>query len=128
MSSPTTTNSAADVLNGVISALMSGGVTAAETYLTGIAPEVMAIPILAWLADEGISYLAQVLTVAGEKFADQIVVNIQTNGEKADVLNTATALAIAIASKNASAISAATIAASAAYKSAFNFDGWATTA
>lgn len=122
-SSPTTENVAADILNGVISALMSGGEKAAEAYLTALDPAVLAIPIIAWIMDEGIKYLGQILSVAGQKFADEIVIDVETNGERSSVITTATALQFALASGNATDIALATQNASAAWGKLIHYDG-----
>lgn len=113
-------------MNNVISAFMSGGEAAAEAYLTTLDPALLAFPPIAWLMDEAVGYLGQILSIAGQRFADQIVINIQTQGEESDVITAGTALAIANASGDQAAIAAAVTAASAAYKAAFGFDGWAT--
>lgn len=126
MSTPTTDNQTADILNGVVSALMSGGEQAAELYVTGLAPEVFANPIMQWLLDEGIQYVGQILSIAGQKFVDSLVTDAQTNWEKSDVLDSGTALALALASKDPAAIQTATANLSAAYKAVVNFNGWAT--
>ncbi len=126
MSGPSATNSTADVINGIISALMSGGEVAAEAYITALDPVLFTPPIMQWLLDRGVQYLGQILSIAGQKFADQVVFSIQTQGEQADVITATTALAIAQASNDTAAIAGAVSAASAAYKAAFRLDGWAT--
>lgn len=120
---PTTNNVAAEVLDGVISALMSGGEKAAEAYLTTLAPEVLAIPIIAWIMDEGVHYIGQILSIAGQKFATQIVIDVQTRGEQSSVITTATALQFALSSGNASDIAIATQNASAAWANLIHYDG-----
>jgi hypothetical protein len=122
----TVDNETADILNGVISALMTGGEAAAELFVTGLAPEVFGNPIMQWLLDEGIGYIGQILSIAGQKFVDSLVIDAQTNWEKSDVLNAGTTLALAIASKDQAAITSATAALSGAYKSIISFDGWST--
>jgi len=124
MSSPTTVNKATVFIEGVISALMSGGELAAEAYITALEPEIFGIPFFHWLMTEAVSYMGQFLQVAGEKFADNVAVDIQTKGEESDVITAATALAIAEASNDPVAIAGAVKAAGAAYKAAFNLDGW----
>lgn len=126
MSTPTTDNKAADILNGVISALMSGGEKAAEAYLTALDPTILTVPIIAWLMDEGVQWLGQVLSIAGQKFADNLVIDIQTNGEQSGVINACTELSLALASGNQTAIDKAKLDASSAYQAAFAFDGWST--
>jgi hypothetical protein len=126
MSTPTTDNQTADILNGVVSALMSGGEKAAEVFVTGLAPAFFGNPITQWLLDEGISYIGQILSIAGQKFVDSLVIDAQTNWEKSDVLDSGTALALALASKDPAAIQTATNNLSQAYKAVVNFDGWST--
>ncbi len=123
---PTTDNAALDFLNGVIGALMSSGEVAAEAYITASDPALFAIPIVAWIIDEGVVYLGQILSIAGQKFGDALIIDFQTGSEQASVLSTGTALAIAQASGNAAAIASAVASASNAWKSAINFDGWGT--
>jgi hypothetical protein len=119
-------NQAAEILNEVVSALMSGGEKAAEAYLTALDPGLLAIPVVAFIMDQGVHWLFQVISIAGQKFADKVVIDLQTNGERSDVITAGTALALAIGSNDPQAIKSAVDAASAAYKSAFNLDGWAT--
>lgn len=126
MSTPTTSNTAANIINDVISALMSGGEQAAEAYLTALDPAILSVPIIAWLMDEGVQWLGQILSIAAQKFADNVIIDIQTNAENSEVINASTALALAIGSGDQSAIQNAVSNASAAYKAAFGFDGWAT--
>ena len=124
--SPTTSNSAAEIMEQIVSAIMSGGVAAAEAYVLALDPAVLSIPIIAWAVDEGISYIAQFISIAGQKFVDGVVINIQTDLEDSNVVNAATELALAQGSGDQAAIAKAVADASAAYKAAINFDGWAT--
>ena len=120
---PTTDNQAAEILDQVISLLMSGGLVAAEAYLTSLAPEVLSLPVIAWIMDQGLSYVAQIVSVAGQKFATQIVVDIQTHGEKSSVITTATALQFALSSGNQTDIDLATKNASTAWGNLIHYDG-----
>lgn len=124
MSGGTTANRATTFIEGVVSAFVTGGDTAAEAFITSLAPEFFAIPFFHWLMTEAVSYMGQFLRVAGEKFADNVAIDIQIKGESSDVITTSTALAIAEASNDPIAIAGAVKASAAAYKSAFNFDGW----
>lgn len=117
-------NVTAEIINELISAIMSGGEKAAEAYLTGLAPEVFANPFMQWLLDEGVQYLGQFLSIAGQKFADNIVIDIQVNGEKSAVMTAGSELAFAIASKNQGSIDKAVADISRAYQVAFKCDGW----
>lgn len=125
MADPTTDNKALEIINGIISALMAGGEKAAEAYIVALDPALLGLPIINWIVDEGVQYLATILSVAGQKFADNLVINIQTEQEGNDVINATTALAIAQASNDAKAIAQAVVTAGQAYKAAFNLDGWA---
>lgn len=126
LASPTTDNKALGVINGIISALISGGEKAAEAYIVALDPALLGIPIINWIIDEGVGYLATIVSVAGQKFADALVIDIQTKQEGSNVITATTALAIAQASNDQKAIDAAIKAASSAYKTAFNLDGWST--
>lgn len=105
---PSTTNTAAQFVNNVIEALMEGGLEAAIVYITGVAPEAMAVPIVGWAVREALIYLEQIVSVAGQKAATQIVIDVQTRGEKSSVITTATALQFALAAGNAEDIRLAT--------------------
>lgn len=118
-----TENKAADIVNEVVSAFMSGGEKAAELYLTSLAPEILGIPIVQWLLDEAVSYIGQIISVSGQKFADQIVIDIQTNGEKSSVLTAATELQYALASKDPEAISKATSNLTTSWGNLIRYDG-----
>lgn len=123
MGAPTTDNKAAEIVNEVIRALMSGGVLAAETYLNTLAPGILQLPVVGFLLDEGLQYLAQALSVAGQEFATQIVIDIQTNGEASRVVTAGTALQIALASGDQSAIDGAAATLTAAYGDLIHWDG-----
>ncbi len=126
MSAPTSDNQAADILNLVISALMSGGETAAEAAITALDPALLANPVSQWLLAQGVRYLAQIVSIAGQRFGDALIIDFQTGSEASNVLSAGTALAIAQATKDPQAIADAVKAASAAWKSAIGFDGWST--
>ncbi len=118
-----TENTAADIINQVVSAFMTGGEKAAEAYLTALAPEVLGIPFFQFLLDEAVQYLGQIISVAGQKFADEVVIDIQTNQEESSVINTAVALQFALTSGDQSAISLATANLKKSYSSLFSYDG-----
>lgn len=126
MSDPTTDNKVADFLNGIVNAFATGGEAAAKVYLVALAPGLFAYPLVGWIADELLSYLGQILSIAGQKFATQIVIDIQTNGEKSSVITAATAFQIALASGNSGAIQDAANTLSGAYGDLVHFDGWST--
>ncbi len=120
----TTDNQTADILNCVIQALLSGGEKAAEAYLTALDPVLLANPIMSWLMDVGVQYIGQILSIAGQKFVDQLVIDAQVNYEKSGVLDAGTALTLAMASKDQAAIDMAKANLSAAYQAIISFDGW----
>lgn len=120
---PTTDNKAAEILDGVISALMSGGEKAAEAYIIALDPAILATPFGTWLVDEGVSYVGQILSIAGQKFANEIVIDIQANGEQSSVITTATSLQYALASGDTAAITLATKNASDAWGGLIRWDG-----
>lgn len=125
MSGPTTDNKVANFFNELIAAMMKGGVQAAEVYVISVAP-IFATPILKSILSWALGYVGTFLSVAGQKFADQVIIDIQTNREESNVMNAATELAIALDSGNQAAIDKAVGDASEAYRRAFNFDGWGT--
>lgn len=116
-------NQAAEIIDNVIAALMVGGEKAAEVYITALDPGLLAIPIIAWLLDEGIEYLGHIVSVIGQKNATAIVIDIQTSGEESEVVAAGTALVYANASGNKEAIQNAVNDATNAYKKLFTYDG-----
>jgi hypothetical protein len=106
---------------------MSGGVTVAEAYISTLEPGLLQVPLLGWLIEEGVTYLAQFLSTAEQNFIDNIVINVQTGEEKSDVISAAVAYQIALQSKDQAAIAQATTALMSAYKAAISFDGVAVT-
>lgn len=125
MAGPTTENRVLVILNGVIDALFKGGEDIAFAYLVATVP-FFSIPVLGWLAKQAIYYLAHIVEMSGEKFADKLAIKIQTDGEGSGVLTATTALAIAQNSGDQGAIQKAVASAALAYKAAFNLDGWST--
>ena len=121
---PTSDNKIADFVNGLVNALMSGGVTAAQTYLTATSP-IFAYPFINWLSNIALNYLAGIIGTAVKNALDTIVIDIQTNGEASSVIQTATALAIAQASGDVNAITQAKHAAIDAWAALIHSDGWA---
>jgi hypothetical protein len=105
---------------------MSGGEKAAEAYLTALAPEILGIPIVQFLLDEAVSYVGQILSVAEQKYADAIVIDIQAGAEKSDVINSGVALQLAMGSGNQDAINLAATNLKNAYKGLITWDGSAT--
>lgn len=97
---PTTENKAAAFVNRLIDAVFEGGEAAAITLIDAQAPGLLAIPILGWLIKQGISWLDGIASIASQKAATKIVIDIQTKGEMSSVLVTATALQIALQSGN----------------------------
>lgn len=113
----------ADFFNGLISALMTGGETAAEAYIAAADPALMAIPPIRWLVDEGIQYLGNLVDVFLAKSATGIIIDVQTNGQNSSAVIATTALKFAEASGNKDAIKKAIAEASAAYKALGNWNG-----
>lgn len=120
---PTTTNTAAQFINNVIEALFEGGLEAAIVYITGVAPEAMAVPIVSWVVKEALSYLEQIVSKATQRAATQVVIDIQTRGEQSSVITTATALQYALSSGNATDIEFAKKNASDAFARLIHWDG-----
>lgn len=120
---PTTSNEALVIVDAVISALMQGGEVAAEAYLTSLDPALLAVPIVAWLMDEGVKYLGSIISVVEQKFVNGIVIDIQVNGEKSAVITQAVALQIALSAGDPNAIKAQADKAAAAWGSIIHYDG-----
>lgn len=97
---PTTENKTAEFVNNVIEALLEGGMEAAIVYITGVAPEAMAVPIVSFFVKEALQYAEQFISVASQKMATKMVIDLQTHGELSSVLTTATALQIALKDGN----------------------------
>ena len=123
MSDPTPVNSAADVVNGIIKAINSGGVTAAEAFVTALDPELLGNPIVAYFLDKGIEWLADLIQQIEIRDATAIVIDIQTNGEQSAVIQAGAALAFANASGDKNAIEKAKQNLIGAYGSLIHFDG-----
>ncbi len=102
---------------------MSGGEKAVEIYLTALAPEILGIPIVQFALDEIVQYVGQIISVAGQHFATQVVIDLQTRGEKSDVITTAVALQIALASGNQEAIDGASQNLKDSYARLIHWDG-----
>lgn len=122
---PTANNQIAQFLNELTNALMTGGVAAAEAYVQSLDPALLAIPIVAWFVDEGISYLGSILSVAAQKVITGLVIDIQTNGEESAVLTSATELALAQGSGDPNAVQNAINDAITAWGSLIHWDGTA---
>lgn len=118
-----TENQGLAIIDGVIDALMAGGEKAAELYLTGLAPEVMAMPIVGWLISEGMVYLSHIIARTEEKFVNNIVIDIQVNGERSAVITQAVALQIALSSGDIDAIKSQADKAAEAWGSLIRYDG-----
>jgi hypothetical protein len=121
--SATTENKAAEFFNNLIEALLEGGMEAAIVYITGVAPEAMAVPIVSFFVKEALSYAEQFVSVAGQKMATKMVIDVQTHGELSSVLTTATALQIALKDGNSEDQRIAIENAKKSYASLIHFDG-----
>lgn len=115
-------NVTAEIIGGFIEALMTGGETAAEAYLTLQFP-FLANPIAQEILDWIVSDLGSALQSYLINSATGIVINIQTSNEQDDVVAAATALQIAQVSGDQSAISKAMENAKTAYKDLIRWDG-----
>jgi hypothetical protein len=120
---PTTENKPAEFLNNVIEALLEGGMEAAIVYITGVAPEAMAVPIVSWAVSKALSYAEQFISVASQKMATKMVIDLQTHGELSSVLTTATALQIALKDGNSEDQRIAIENAKQSYARLIHFDG-----
>lgn len=95
---PATENKLAAFFNRLIDAIFEGGEAAGIALINIEAPGLLAIPIVGWLLQQGISWLDGIASIASQKAATKIVIDIQTKGELSSVLVTATALQIALQS------------------------------
>ncbi len=120
---PSADNKLADFFNKLIEAFEQGGVVAMEAYITSLDPAVLAIPIVAWFVDQGVSYIGQFISIITQKAVTGIVIDLQTNGEESTVLTTATALALAQGSGDQNAITDAKNKAISALGSLIHWDG-----
>lgn len=123
MSDPSLENKMADFFNGLISSLVTGGELAAEAYIAGVDPALMAIPPIKWLVDEGIEYLGHLIGAFLATNATNIVIDVQTNGQNSKAVVAATTLKYAIASGNKDAIAKAIKEATQAYADLGHWDG-----
>lgn len=119
-------NTLADIVNGIISAINQGGLTAAEAYVTALNPAVFGEPIIAYFVDKGLGWLESLIAEIEVRDATAIVVDIQTNGEQSAVVQAGAALAFANASGDQDAISKAKQGLVTAYGGLIHFDGVAT--
>ena len=117
-----TTNTAAAIVGGFIEALMTGGETAAEVYLTAQVP-ILANPILQDILDWIVSDIGGALQTVLINNATALVINIQTSSEQLNVVSAATALQIAQNSGDQAAITEALTNAKAQYAKLFSWDG-----
>lgn len=112
----------AQIVGGFIQALMTGGESAAEVYLTAQFPFLtnpVAQEILDWIVSDFGSAIQSYLINS----TTGVVINIQTSSEQSNVVAAATALQIAQASGDKIAINQAISDAKAAYKKLINWDG-----
>lgn len=124
---PVTENEAAKVTLQFINILMTVGETAAETFLTGLAPEFLANPFMQYILDHGVEYIGGLLKTVLNKSAANLVIDIQTNGEKSAVLTAGIALQFALGGHDEAAIKKAHDNLSKAYGNLFHWDGLVTT-
>lgn len=122
MAAAPTTDTAAQIVGGVIQALMQGGEAAAETYLTAQFPW-LANPIANSLLSLILGWIEKPIQTYMINSAAGVVIAIQTSAEQSAVVNAATALQLAQQSGNQAAIGQALAAAKAAYEKLGLWDG-----
>ena len=116
------TNRAAQIVGGVIQAIMQGGEDAALAFLAAEVP-FFANPIARDLAAWMLGWIVDPLQTYLINNATGIVINIQGSAEQANILAAATALKIAQASGDQAAINEAVKNAKEAYQKLCNWDG-----
>ena len=116
------TNRAAQIVGGVIEAIMQGGEDAALAFLAAEV-RIFANPVGKALASWVFGYVAGPIETYLVNNATGIVINIQTSTEQTAVINAATALQLAQASGDPAAIEEAVKNAKAAYSKLFRWDG-----
>lgn len=107
MSDPQTTNQMATLLNGVVSAAVTGGDAAVEAYLTLQFP-VLANPILGDLMDAFVSWAGSFLSTDLQNLVTALVIDVQTNGENSAVYQAAVQVVAAQKAGEKNAITTAT--------------------
>lgn len=115
-------NVTAAVIGGFIEALMTGGETAAEAYLTAQFP-LLANPIAQSILDWMVNELGSAIQSYLINSATGIVINIQTSSEQSAIVNAATALQLAQSSGDKDAINQAVENAKRAYQGLIRWDG-----
>lgn len=124
--SPSTTNQAATIANGVLHALVFDvAVNAAEAAILAEAP-IMANPVLHFIEDETIKYIAGKIFEALAKGATFAIIDAQTSSEAAAANAAATQLKTAYQSGDQNAIDQATQSFKDAFGSLVHLDGSAT--
>lgn len=102
----------ATLVNGIINAVLTGGVDAGEIYIESLDPALFAIPVLGSLLKDGLDEILS--AIQGQLYtnisqiADQITIDIQTNGESSAVATAAQQLATAKKAGNQDAVTSAT--------------------
>lgn len=125
VSTPTTSNTLANIADGAIKAAISGGDVAVEAYLTAQFT-FLGNPILAFILDEGVTELGSILQQNIVNIVNNVVIDIQTNQENSSVLQAAQAFQKAQSSNDLQAQAAATAALVIAYGNLVHSDGVAT--
>lgn len=120
---PVQANAFGDFVAGLIKAIMTGGATAAEAYITALDPEILALPLVQILLDDGIDALVGSITTGITNIATGVIVDIQVNGENSSAVTAAVALQYALAGKDPNAISTARANACQAYLLLGHWDG-----
>lgn len=122
MTAAPTTNTAANIVGGLINAIMTGGEAAALTYLGSNVP-VFATTIGEALASWALGLIIGPIETYLINNATGIVISIQTSTEQSGVVAAATALQIAQSSGDQNAINTALQNAKEAYGKLFLWDG-----
>lgn len=116
------TNKAAEIVGGFVKALMSGGESAAETYIKAELP-FLALPVFSQITDWIVGSIGSEIQTVIINGTTKMVINIQTGSEQSAVVAAATALQMAQQSGDQVAIAKALTVAKKAYLDLGNWDG-----
>ena len=122
MSGPVETDIVAQIVGDFIEALMTGGEDVAEAYLTAQFP-FLANPIMQSILDWLVKDFGQAIQTVVINGTTSMVISIQSDSERAQILAAATALQIAQNSGDQDAIKKALEGAKEAYGSVIHWDG-----
>lgn len=119
---PVQINPAATFIDGLVGALMKGGAELAKIYVKAEVP-FLALPIISFFTGKIIDYIASSISKYIQEAAVDMVIDIQTNGEKSAIQTAAVALQFALASKDEVAIAKAQADLSSAFGNLIHWDG-----